>query len=124
MKKKKEIDALGSDTEDEATKTAKVEDYEEEKKDINLRTSSPHYIFEDNDLPSLTETEESESDTEDKRKAFKTDPEFERMKQKIRILEQEVKMAKMQTAIIKQEINNSRDLQDLLLLKKKHKINF
>ena len=75
-------------------------------------------------MPSLTETEDSESDTENKGKALKTDPELERMKQKIGILEQEVKMAKMQTAIIKQEINNSRDLQDLLLLKKKHKINF
>ena len=72
----------------------------------------------------MTETEESESDTENKKNAhtLKTDPEFERMKQKIGVLEQEVKMAKMPTAIIKQEINNSRDLQDLLLLKKKHKI--
>ena len=98
---KKEIDALGRDTEDEATKTAKVEDNEEEKKDINPPTSSPLYIFKDNDLPSLTETEDSESDTENKGKALKTDPELERMKQKIGILEQEVKMTKMQTAIIK-----------------------
>ena len=76
-------------------------------------------------MPSLTETEESESDTENNRNdhILKTDPEFERMKQKIRILEQEVKMAKIKTAIIKQEINNSKDLQDHLQLKKKRTIN-
>ena len=94
-KEQEEIDALGTDTEDKAIKTAKVEDNEEEKKDINPPTSSPLYIFKDNDLPSLTETEDSESDTENKGKALKTDPELERMKRKIRILEQVVKMAKL-----------------------------
>ena len=44
----------GRDTEDEATKTAKVEDNEEEKnRNIQPRSSSPH-TFENNDLPSLS----------------------------------------------------------------------
>ena len=46
-KKKKEIDALGRDTEDEATKTVKVEDNEEEKNENDIPRSSPLCTFEE-----------------------------------------------------------------------------
>ena len=44
--------------EDEATKTAKVEENEEEKNENTLPLSSSPYTFEDNDLSSLSENEE------------------------------------------------------------------
>ena len=62
----KEIDALGRDTEDEATKTDKVEDNEEEKYENNIPRSSPLCTFEDKNLPSLSENEESASDVDAK----------------------------------------------------------
>ena len=49
----KEIDALGNDTEDEATKATKVKDIEEEKNEDTLPRLSPSYTFENNGLPSF-----------------------------------------------------------------------
>ena len=54
----KEIDALGNDTEDEATITTKVKDFEEEKNKDTLP-----------DLPSQSENEESSSDVDNKEPA-------------------------------------------------------
>ena len=65
-KEQEEIDALGTDTEDKAIKTAKVEDNEEEKNENNLPWSSTPCTLEDNNLPSLSENEESASDVNDK----------------------------------------------------------
>ena len=62
----KEIDALGRDTEDEATRTVKVEDNEEEKNENNIPRSPLLCTFEDKNLPSLSENEESASDVDDK----------------------------------------------------------
>ena len=45
------------------------------------------------------------------------------MKQKIKILEHEVKIQEMQNQIIKYEISNVNSIQDIRQLKKKHKIN-
>ena len=99
----KEIDALGRDTEDEATKTAKVEDNEEEKNENNLPSSSPPCTFEDNNLPTLLENEESESDVDDKEpvQPSKIATNDEWMKQKIKILNKEVRIAEMKAEIIK-----------------------
>ena len=54
----KEIDALGNDTEDEATITAEAKDFEEEKNEDTLP-----------DLPSQSENEESSSDVDNKEPA-------------------------------------------------------
>ena len=45
------------------------------------------------------------------------------MKQKIKILEHEVKIQEMQNQIIKYEISNVNSIQDIRQLKQKHKIN-
>ena len=110
----KEIDALGNDTEDEATKTTKVKDFEEEKNEDTLP-----------DLPSQSENEESSSDVDNKEPAqtSKIVTKNEWMKQKIKILEDEVKIQEMQNQIIKYEISNVNSIQDIRQLKKKHKIN-
>ena len=91
----KEIDALGRDTEDEATKTVKVEDNEEEKNENNIPRSSPLCTFEDKNLPSLSENEESASDVDDKEPAqtSKIATNNEWMKKKKNILEKEIKIA-------------------------------
>ena len=121
----KEIDALGRDTEDEATKTVKVEDNEEEKYENNIPRSSPLCTFEDKNLPSLSENEESASDVDDKEHAqtSKLTTNNEWMKKKIKILEKEIKIAEMKAEIIKYEISNVNSIQDMRQLKKKHKIN-
>ena len=110
----KEIDALGNDTEDEATITAEVKDFEEEKNEDTLP-----------DLPSLSENEESSSDVDNKEPAqtSKIVTKNEWMKQKIKTLEREVKIQEMQNQIIKYEISNVNSIQDIRQLKKKHKIN-
>ena len=110
----KEIDALGNDTEDEATKTTKVKDFEEEKNEDTLP-----------DLPSQSENEESSSDVDNKEPAqtSKIVTKNEWMKQKIKTLEREVKIQEMQNQIIKYEISNVNSIQDIRQLKKKHKIN-
>ena len=92
----KETDALGNDTEDEATKTTKVKDIEEEKNEDTLPRLSPSYTFENNDLPSLSENEESASDVDDKEPAqtSKIATNNEWMKKKIKILEKEIKIQK------------------------------
>ena len=109
-----EIDALGNDTEDEATTTAEVKDFEEEKNEDTLP-----------DLPSQSENEESSSDVDNKEPAqtSKIVTKNEWMKQKIKILEHEVKIQEMQNQIIKYEIGNVNSIQDIRQLKKKHKIN-
>ena len=121
----KEIDALGRDTEDEATKTDKVEDNEEEKYENNIPRSSPLCSFEDKNLPTLSENEESASDVDDREPAqtSKIATNNEWMKKKIKILEKEIKIEKMKTEIIKYEISNVNSIQDMRQLKKKHKIN-
>ena len=121
----KEIDALGNDTEDEATKTTKVKDIEEEKNEDTLPRLSPSYTFENNDLPSQSENEESSSDVDNKEPAqtSKIVTKNEWMKQKIKTLEREVKIQEMQNQIIKYEISNVNSIQDIRQLKKKHKIN-
>ena len=121
----KEIDALGNDTEDEATKTTKVKDIEEEKNEDTLPRLSPSYTFENNDLPSQSENEESSSDVDNKEPAqtSKIVTKNEWMKQKIKILEHEVKIQEMQNQIIKYEISNVNSIQDIRQLKKKHRIN-
>ena len=121
----KEIDALGNDTEDEATKTTKVKDIEEEKNEDTLPRLSPSYTFENNDLPSLSENEECSSDVDKKEPAqtSKIVTKNEWMKQKIKTLEREVKIQEMQNQIIKYEISNVNSIQDIRQLKKKHKIN-
>ena len=93
----KEIDALGRDTEDEATKTVKVEDNEEEKNENNIPRSPLLCTFEDKNLPSLSENEESASDVDNKELAqtSKKAPNNERMKQRIKILKQEGKLQKL-----------------------------
>ena len=110
----KEIDALGNDTEDEATITAEVKDFEEEKSEDTLP-----------DLPSQSENEESSSDVDNKEPAqtSKLATKNEWMKQKIKTLEREVKIQEMQNQIIKYEIGNVNSIQDIRQLKKKHKIN-
>ena len=110
----KEIDALGNDTEDEATITAEVKDFEEEKNEDTLP-----------DLPSQSENEESSSDVDNKEPAqtSKLATKNEWMKQKIKTLEREVKIQEMQNQIIKYEIGNVNSIQDIRQLKKKHKIN-
>ena len=121
----KEIDALGNDTEDEATKTTKVKDIEEEKNEDTLPRLSPSYTFENNELPSQSENEESSSDVDNKEPAqtSKIVTKNEWMKQKIKTLEREVKIQEMQNQIIKYEISNVNSIQDIRQLKKKHKIN-
>ena len=115
----KEIDALGNDTEDEATKTTKVKDIEEEKNEDTLPRLSPSYTFENNDLPSLSENEESSSDVDNKEPAqtSKMVTNNEWMKQKIKILEHEVKIQEMRNQIIKYEIVNVNSIQDIRQLK-------
>ena len=110
----KEIDALGNDTEDEATITTKVKDFEEEKNEDTLP-----------DLPSQSENEESSSDVDNKELAqtSKLATKNKWMKQKIKTLEREVKIQEMQNQIIKYEIGNVNSIQDIRQLKKKHKIN-
>ena len=110
----KEIDALGNDTEDEATITAEVKDFEEEKNEDTLP-----------DLPSQSENEESSSDVDNKEPAqtSKLATKNEWMKQKIKTLEREVKIQEMQNQIIKYEIGNVNSIQDIRQLKKKHKFN-
>ena len=122
---KKEIDALGNDTEDEATKTTKVKDIEEEKNEDTLPRLSPSYTFEKNDLPSQSKNEEFSSDVDNKEPAqtSKIVTKNEWMKQKIKILEHKVKIQEMQNQIIKYEISNVNSIQDIRQLKKKHKIN-
>ena len=102
----KEIDALGNDTEDEATKTTKVK--EEEKNEDTLPRLSPSYTFENNHFPSLSENEESSSDVDNKEPAqtSKIVRKNEWMKQKIKLLEHEVKIQEMQNQITKYEIIN------------------
>ena len=121
----KEIDALGRDTEDEATRTVKVEDNEEEKNENNIPRSPLLCTFEDKNLPSLSENEESASDVDDKEHAqtSKLTTNNEWMKKKIKILEKEIKIAEMKAEIIKYEISNVNSIQDMRQLKKKHKIN-
>ena len=82
----KKIDALGRDKEDEATKTAKVEDNEEEKNEY---------------MPSLSENEESTSDVDNKEptQTSKMATNNEWMKQKIKILEHEVKISNQNLSI-------------------------
>ena len=110
----KEIDALGNDTEDEATITAEVKDFEEEKNEDTLP-----------DLPSQSENEESSSDVDNKEppQTSKLVIKNEWMKQKIKILEHEVEIREMQNQIIKYEISNVNSIQDIRQLKKKYKIN-
>ena len=110
----KEIDALGNDTEDEATITTKVKDFEEEKNEDTLP-----------DLPSQSENEESSSDVDNKELAqtSKLATKNKWMKQKIKTLEREVKIQEMQNQIIKYKIGNVNSIQDIRQLKKKHKIN-
>ena len=110
----KEIDALGNDTEDEATITAEVKDFEEEKNE-----DTPP------DLPSQSEKEESSSDVDNKEPAqtSKIVTRNEWMKQKIKILEHEVKIQEMRNQIIKYGISNVNFIQDIRQLKKKRKIN-
>ena len=110
----KEIDALGNDTEDEATITAEAKDFEEEKNEDTLP-----------DLPSLSENEESSSDVDNKEPAqtSKLATKNKWMKQKIKTLEREVKIQEMENQIIKYEIGNVNSIQDIRQLKKKHKIN-
>ena len=121
----KEIDALGRDTEDEATKTDKFEDNEEEKYENNIPRSLPLCSFEDKNLHSLSENEESASDVDDREPAqtsrIATNNEW--MKKKIKILEKEINIEKMKTEIIRYEISNVNSIQDMRQLKKKHKIN-
>ena len=121
----KEIDALGRDTEDEATRTVKVEDNEEEKNENNIPRSPLLCTFEDKNLPSLSENEESASDVDDKESAqtSKITTNNEWMKKKIKILEKEIKIAEMKAEIIKYEISNVNSIQDMRQLKKKHKTN-
>ena len=121
----KEIDALGRDTEDEATRTVKVEDNEEEKNDNNIPRSPLLCTFKDKNLPSLSENEESASDVDDKEHAqtSKLTTNNEWMKKKIKILEKEIKIAEMKAEIIKYEISSVNSIQDFRQLKKKHKIN-
>ena len=121
----KEIDALGRDTEDEATRTVKVEDNEEEKNENNIPRSPLIRTFKDKNLPSLSENEESASDVDDKEHAqtSKLTTNNEWMKKKIKILEKEIKIAEMKAEIIKYEISNVNSIQDMRQLKKKHKIN-
>ena len=110
----KEIDALGNDTEDEATTTAEVKDFEEEKNEDTLP-----------DLPSQSENEESSSDVDNKEPAqtSKLATKNEWMKQKIKTLEREVKIQEMENQIIRYEIGSVNSIQDIRQLKKKHKIN-
>ena len=121
----KEIDALGRDTEDEATRTVKVEDNEEEKNENNIPRSPLLCTFKDKNLPSLSENEESASDVDDKEHAqtSKLTTNNEWMKKKIKILEKEIKIAEMKAEIIKYEISNVNSIEDMRQLKKKHKIN-
>ena len=121
----KEIDALGRDTEDEATRTVKVEDNEEEKNENNIPRSPLLCTFKDKNLPSLSENEESASDVDDKEHAqtSKLTTNNEWMKKKIKILEKEIKIAEMKAEIIKYEIGNVNSIEDMRQLKKKHKIN-
>ena len=116
----KEIDALGNDTEDEATKTTNVKDIEEEKNEDTLPRLSLSYTFENNDLPSQSENEESSSDVDNKEPAqtSKIVRKNEWMKQKIKLLEHEVKIQEMQNQIIKYEISNVNSIQDIRQLKK------
>ena len=103
--------------EDETPDSAKIEDNDEEKnEDSKSRPSSP-YKLDDKD----SENDQSATDVEDKKKSETsgTVPKYEWMKQRIKILKQEVKIAEMKTEINKHEINNSRDLHQL---QKKHKI--
>ena len=120
----KEIDALGRDTEDEATRTVKVEDNEEEKNENNIPRSPLLCTFKDKNLPSLSENEESASDVDDKEHAqtSKLTTNNEWMKKKIKILEKEIKIAEMKAEIIKYEISNVNYIEDMRQLKKKHKI--
>ena len=110
----KEIDALGNDTEDEATMTAEVKDFEEEKNEDTLP-----------DLPSQSENEESSSDVDNKELAqtSKLATKNKWMKQKIKTLEREVKIQEMENQIIRYEIGSVNSIQDIRQLKKKHKIN-
>ena len=105
----KEIDALGNDTEDEATITTEVKDFEEEKNEDTLP-----------DFPSLSENEESSSDVDNKEPAqtSKIVTKNEWIKQKIKILKPEVKIQEMQNQIIKYEISNVNSIQDIRQLKK------
>ena len=76
-------------------------------------------------MPSQSENEESSSDVDNKEPAqtSKIVTKNEWMKQKIKILEHEVKIQEMQNQIIKYEISNVNSIQDIRQLKKKHKIN-
>ena len=105
---------MAKDSEDENPDPAENGEKNEDKEP---RSSSP-YNFEDK----VSENDQSASDVEDKNKSQTsgTFPKHEWMKQRIKILKQEVKIAEMKTEIIKHEINNSRDLRQL---QKKYKIN-
>ena len=96
-----------------------------EKDENNIPRSSPLCSFEDKNLPSLSENEESASDVDDREPAqtSKIATNNEWMKKKIKILEKEIKIEKMKTEIIKYEISNVNSIQDMRQLKKKHKIN-
>ena len=50
-------------------KTTKVKDFEEEKNEDTLPRLSPSYTFENNDVPSQSENEESSSDVDNKEPA-------------------------------------------------------
>ena len=114
----KEIDAMAKGSEDENPDPPKNgEKDEENNEDKESRSSSP-YNFKDK----VSENDLSATDVEYKNK-FQTSgsfPKHDWMKQRIKILKQEVKIAEMKTEIIKHEINNSRDLRQL---QKKYKIN-
>ena len=70
-------------------------------------------------MPSLSENEESASDVDNKEPAqtSKMVTNNEWMKQKIKILEHEVKIQEMQNQIIKYEIGNVNSIQDIRQLK-------
>ena len=59
-------------------------------------------------MPSLSENEESASvvDIKELAQTSKMTPKYERMKQRIKILRQEIKTAEMRSEIIKYEINH------------------
>ena len=107
-KEQKEIDAMAKDSVDENPDPAKNGENDEEKnEDKELKSSSP-YKFEDK----VSENDQFAIDVEGKNKSQTsgTVPKHEWMRQRIKILKQEVNIAEMKTEIIKHEINNSRDL--------------
>ena len=90
----KEIDALIRDTEDEGTKNCKRWRQLGKTNENTLTRSSPPYNYQDNYLSSLPENEESTSDVDIKEltKTTVMATNNERMKLKIEILKQDLKL--------------------------------